>query len=82
MPREKLTHLADYLRALTHARPELIVAEDTRPADGDFTLRYIFALERAAELVDRFGQRPGHGPDVSLARDAVVSRQPLRARDS
>ena len=49
---------------------------------GDFTLRYIFALERAAEVVDRFGQRPGHGPEVSLARDAVVSRQPLRARDS
>ena len=30
VPREKLTHFADYLRALTHARPELIVAEDTR----------------------------------------------------
>jgi Ni,Fe-hydrogenase III large subunit/Ni,Fe-hydrogenase III component G len=51
VPREKLTHLADYLRALTRARPEFIVAEDTRPADGDFTLRYIFALERVAEVV-------------------------------
>lgn len=51
VPRQKLTEFADYLRALNHARPELIVAEDTRSESGAFTLRFIFAFERAAELV-------------------------------
>ncbi len=49
--RESLEKFADYLRALSHARPEFIVAEDTRLGDGDFTLRYIFALDGAAEFV-------------------------------
>jgi len=51
VPRQKLIQFADYLRALNFARPELIVAEDTRSENGGFTLRYIFALERAAEWV-------------------------------
>ena len=51
VPREKLTQFADYLRGLNDARPELIVAEDTRSEGGGFTLRYIFALDRAAALV-------------------------------
>jgi Ni,Fe-hydrogenase III large subunit/Ni,Fe-hydrogenase III component G len=49
--REKLEKFADYLRALSHARPEFIVAEDTRLEGGDFTLRYIFALHGAAEFI-------------------------------
>ena len=57
VPRQKLTQFADYLRALNLARPELIVAEDTRSEDGGFTLRYIFALERAAEWVIACGIR-------------------------
>jgi Ni,Fe-hydrogenase III component G len=48
MPRESLTGFADYLRAEVHARPELIVAEDTRSDAGAFTLRYIFEMEGAA----------------------------------
>jgi Ni,Fe-hydrogenase III large subunit/Ni,Fe-hydrogenase III component G len=51
VPREKLEKFADYLRALNHARPELIVAEDTRFEGGGFTLRYIFALGRTDEIV-------------------------------
>ena len=51
VPREKLTQFADYLRALTDARPELIVAEDTREENGGFTLRYIFELDLAAGVV-------------------------------
>jgi Ni,Fe-hydrogenase III large subunit/Ni,Fe-hydrogenase III component G len=51
VPREKLAPFADYLRALNHARPELIVAEDRRPENDRFTLRYIFALDRAAEVI-------------------------------
>ena len=43
VPRESLTGFADYLRAEVHARPEFIVAEDTRLEAGAFTLRYIFA---------------------------------------
>jgi Ni,Fe-hydrogenase III large subunit/Ni,Fe-hydrogenase III component G len=49
--RERLEKFADYLRALSHARPELIVAEDTRLEGGDFTLRYIFALDGATEFI-------------------------------
>jgi Ni,Fe-hydrogenase III large subunit/Ni,Fe-hydrogenase III component G len=51
VPREKLTGFADYLQDAAHARPELILAEDTRFEGGGFTLRYIFALEGAAEFV-------------------------------
>ena len=51
LPRDKLTGLADYLQDAVHARPELILAEDTRLEGGSFTLRYIFELERAAEFV-------------------------------
>lgn len=35
---------ADYLRERFNARPELIVAEDTRAEFGGFTLRYFFEL--------------------------------------
>ncbi|HEY7220881.1 MAG TPA: NADH-quinone oxidoreductase subunit C [Candidatus Binatia bacterium] len=51
VPRQKLIHFADDLRALNDAHPELIAAEDTRSETGGFTLRYIFALNRAPELV-------------------------------
>jgi Ni,Fe-hydrogenase III large subunit/Ni,Fe-hydrogenase III component G len=39
-----LLELADHLRDRLGARPELIVAEDTRHEHGGFTLRYIFEL--------------------------------------
>lgn len=42
VPREQLENFADKLRALGQARPELILAEDTRAERGVFTLRYIF----------------------------------------
>ena len=51
VPRESLTGFADYLRAEVHARPELIVAEDTRLEAGAFTLRYIFQVDGAAGFV-------------------------------
>jgi Ni,Fe-hydrogenase III large subunit/Ni,Fe-hydrogenase III component G len=51
VPCERLTGFADYLRAEVHARPELIVAEDTRLEAGAFTLRYIFAVDGAAGFV-------------------------------
>jgi Ni,Fe-hydrogenase III large subunit/Ni,Fe-hydrogenase III component G len=51
VPRQKLTAFADYLQDAVHARPELIVAEDTRLEDNTFTLRYIFELDGAAEFV-------------------------------
>jgi len=50
VPRENLTALADYLRG-EGARPELIVAEDTRLEQGAFTLRYIFEMEDGAGFV-------------------------------
>jgi Ni,Fe-hydrogenase III large subunit/Ni,Fe-hydrogenase III component G len=51
VPRERLIGFADYLRAEVHARPELIVAEDTRLESGGFTLRYIFEIDGAAEFI-------------------------------
>jgi Ni,Fe-hydrogenase III large subunit/Ni,Fe-hydrogenase III component G len=39
-----LLRFADYLTERFDARPELIVAEDTRDSVGGFTLRYIFEL--------------------------------------
>ncbi|HET9533330.1 MAG TPA: NADH-quinone oxidoreductase subunit C [Blastocatellia bacterium] len=42
--REAIPQVADYLRDRFGARPELILAEDTRAARGAFTLRYIFEL--------------------------------------
>jgi len=51
VPREKLTVLADYLRGEFNARPELIVAEDTRLENGGFILRYLFELEDAIAVV-------------------------------
>ncbi|HWP45388.1 MAG TPA: NADH-quinone oxidoreductase subunit C, partial [Blastocatellia bacterium] len=42
--REDIPRTADYLRDRFGARPELILAEDTRAAQGAFTLRYIFEL--------------------------------------
>jgi Ni,Fe-hydrogenase III large subunit/Ni,Fe-hydrogenase III component G len=47
----KLERFADYLRLLHHARPELILAEDSRLETDRFTLRYIFALGSTADLV-------------------------------
>jgi Ni,Fe-hydrogenase III large subunit/Ni,Fe-hydrogenase III component G len=51
VPRESLTAFADYLRTAVHARPELIVAEDTRLKAGAFTLRYIFEVDGAADFI-------------------------------
>ena len=62
LPRERLTKLADFLRAEFQARPELIVAEDTRLECGGFTLRYIFELDRAAELVIASVSVPAEDP--------------------
>lgn len=45
VPRENIPALADVLRDQWQARPELILAEDTRAVTGNFTLRYIFELE-------------------------------------
>jgi Ni,Fe-hydrogenase III large subunit/Ni,Fe-hydrogenase III component G len=62
VPREKLTGFADYLQDAVHARPELIVAEDTRLEGGGFTLRYIFALDGAAEFVIASVSVPAEDP--------------------
>lgn len=51
VPREQVTSLASLLGDEYHARPELILAEDARSDGGAFTLRYLFALGSAAELV-------------------------------
>jgi Ni,Fe-hydrogenase III large subunit/Ni,Fe-hydrogenase III component G len=51
VPRETLIGFADYLRAEVHARPELIVAEDTRLEAKAFTLRYVFEVDGAAGFV-------------------------------
>src|SRR3989304_4954305 len=51
LPRERLTKFADFLRAEFHARPELILAEDTRLEHGGVPLRYLFELDRRAGLV-------------------------------
>jgi Ni,Fe-hydrogenase III large subunit/Ni,Fe-hydrogenase III component G len=51
VPRERLTGFADHLRAEVHARPELIVAEDTRLEADAFTLRYIFEVGGATGFV-------------------------------
>jgi Ni,Fe-hydrogenase III large subunit/Ni,Fe-hydrogenase III component G len=62
VPREKLTGFADYLQDAVQARPELIVAEDTRLEGGGFTLRYIFALDGAAEFVIASVSVPAEDP--------------------
>lgn len=68
VPRQNLTQFADYLRVLDRARPELILAEDTRSETGGFTMRYIFALEREAVLVVASVLVPGEDPSFpSLA---------------
>jgi Ni,Fe-hydrogenase III large subunit/Ni,Fe-hydrogenase III component G len=51
VPRQKLPEFADDLRRHFGARPELIVAEDTRAEQGGFTLRYVFVLQHAPELL-------------------------------
>ena len=43
-PPEGSPFLADDLRRRFDARPELILAEDTRAEGGAFTLRYLFEL--------------------------------------
>jgi len=62
VPREKLAGFADYLQGTVHARPELIFAEDTRLEVGCFTLRYIFELECAAEVVVASVSVPAEDP--------------------
>jgi len=62
VPRESLIGFADYLRAEVHARPELIVAEDTRLEDRRFTMRYIFAMEGAAGFVIASVSVPAEDP--------------------
>ena len=51
IPRAKLMQVAERLQKEFRARPELILAEDTRSESGGFTLRYIFELDGAPELV-------------------------------
>jgi Ni,Fe-hydrogenase III large subunit/Ni,Fe-hydrogenase III component G len=62
VPREKLIEFADHLRKRETARPELIVAEDTRSASGDFALRYIFALDHADPLIIATISVPAENP--------------------
>jgi Ni,Fe-hydrogenase III large subunit/Ni,Fe-hydrogenase III component G len=62
VPRESLTAFADYLRAEVHARPELIVAEDSRLDTGAFTLRYIFDINAAAAFIIASVRVPAEGP--------------------
>jgi len=62
VPPEKLTGFADYLQDAVHARPELIVAEDTRLKRGGFTLRYIFELDGASEFVIASVNVPAENP--------------------
>ncbi len=45
--RDEIPAFADYVRDRFSARPELILAEDTRAAGRAFTLRYLFELEGA-----------------------------------
>lgn len=45
LERDELPAVADYVCDRFCARPELIVAEDTRAERGAFTLRYLFELE-------------------------------------
>jgi Ni,Fe-hydrogenase III large subunit/Ni,Fe-hydrogenase III component G len=45
--RDEIPAFAEYVRDRFCARPELIVAEDTRAEHGTFTLRYLFELEGA-----------------------------------
>ena len=49
--REKIPALADFLRDHFQARPELVLAEDTRARGGDFTWRGLFELEGADAIV-------------------------------
>ena len=77
VPREKLTGLADYLQDAVHARPELILAEDTRLEAGDFTLRYIFALGRNAGFVVASVSVPAARSSLPFPGDALVSREPF-----
>lgn len=49
--REKIPAFADFLRTQLNARPELILAEDTRATSGDYTVRYIFELEKVDVFV-------------------------------
>ncbi len=58
LARERIPALADFLRDQFQARPELILAEDTRATRGDFTLRYIFELEGADAFVVVIAQVP------------------------
>lgn len=51
VPREQIPALADFLRDQYRARPELILAEDTRAEHRDFTLRYLFELEGQDTIV-------------------------------
>jgi formate hydrogenlyase subunit 5 len=45
LPLNRIVSLADFLAHRFQARPELILAEDTRRSAEHFTLRYIFALD-------------------------------------
>jgi Ni,Fe-hydrogenase III large subunit/Ni,Fe-hydrogenase III component G len=60
--RDRLVEFADVLKEREGARPELIVAEDTRSAGGDFTLRYVFGLPRAGSLLIAAVQVPAGNP--------------------
>lgn len=51
VPRDQIGPLSDYVRERLCARPELILAEDTREKTGSFTLRYIFEVDQADVFV-------------------------------
>jgi Ni,Fe-hydrogenase III large subunit/Ni,Fe-hydrogenase III component G len=60
VPREQIPALADYVREQFHARPELILAEDTRPNHGDFMLRYFFELAGRDAFIVASASVPAH----------------------
>lgn len=67
--RDQIPTLADYLHANFRARPELILAEDTRARHGGYTLRYIFELEGTDAFVIASAIIPADEPTFpSLAR--------------
>lgn len=74
--REKIPALADFLREQFNARPELILAEDTRATSGDYTLRYIFELDK----IDAFVVASASIPTVDPTFPSLATRWYLASR--
>lgn len=76
IPRARITSFADYMLNRFQARPELVLAEDTRAANGSFILRYVYELERQDAFVVAAALVPADDPTFpSMAtRSYLVSR--------